>query len=91
MNKGELVEKVAKNCGLSKSSADDAVNTVMGAIADALASGDKVTLVGFGTFAVAERAAREGRNPKTGEKMNIPASKGVKFKAGSKLTEGLKK
>ncbi|MHB8788509.1 MAG: HU family DNA-binding protein [Desulfobulbaceae bacterium] len=91
MNKGELVEKVAKNCGLSKSSADDAVNTVMGAIADALANGDKVTLVGFGTFAVAERAAREGRNPKTGEKMNIPASKGVKFKAGSKLTEGLKK
>ncbi|MFZ5796838.1 MAG: HU family DNA-binding protein [Thermodesulfobacteriota bacterium] len=91
MNKGELVEKVAKNCGLSKSSADDAVNTVMGAIADALTNGDKVTLVGFGTFAVAERAAREGRNPKTGEKMNIPASKGVKFKAGSKLTEGLKK
>jgi len=91
MNKGELVEKVAKNCGLSKASADDAVNTVMGAIADALANGDKVTLVGFGTFAVAERAAREGRNPKTGEKMNIPASKGVKFKAGSKLTEGLKK
>lgn len=90
MNKGELVEKVAKNCGLSKSSADDAVNTVMGAIADALANGDKVTLVGFGTFAVAERAAREGRNPKTGEKMNIPAGKGVKFKAGSKLTDSLK-
>jgi DNA-binding protein HU-beta len=91
MNKGELVEKVAKSCGLSKASADDAVNTVMGAIADALANGDKVTLVGFGTFAVADRAAREGRNPKTGEKMNIPASKGVKFKAGSKLTDGLKK
>jgi len=91
MNKGDLVEKVAKNCGLSKSSADDAVNTVMGAIADALANGDKVTLLGFGTFSVADRAAREGRNPKTGEKMNIPASKGVKFKAGSKLTEGLKK
>jgi len=91
MNKGELVEKVAKNCGLSKASADDAVNTIMGAIADALTKGDKVTLVGFGTFAVADRAAREGRNPKTGEKMNIPASKRVKFKAGSKLTEGLKK
>ncbi|MHB1349718.1 MAG: HU family DNA-binding protein [Desulfobulbaceae bacterium] len=91
MKKSELVEKVAKSCGLSKASADGAVNTVMGAIADALANGDKVTLVGFGTFAVAERAAREGHNPKTGEKMNIPASKGVKFKAGSKLTDSLKK
>lgn len=91
MNKGELAEKVAKTSGLSKASAEDAVNTVLGAIADALTKGDKVTLVGFGTFAVAERAAREGRNPKTGEKMNIPASKGVKFKAGSRLTDSLKK
>jgi DNA-binding protein HU-beta len=91
MNKGELAEKVAKNSGLSKASAEDAVNTVLGAIADALTKGDKVTLVGFGTFSVAERAAREGRNPQTGAKMNIPASKGVKFKAGSKLTDSLKK
>ena len=91
MNKGELAEKVAKNSGLSKASAEDAVNTVLGAIADALTKGDKVTLVGFGTFSVADRAAREGRNPQTGAKMNIPASKGVKFKAGSKLTDSLKK
>lgn len=91
MNKGELADKVAKNSGLSKSAAEDAVNTVLSSIADALTKGDKVTLVGFGTFSVADRAAREGRNPKTGEKMNIPASKGVKFKAGSKLTDSLKK
>lgn len=91
MNKGELAEKVAKTSGLSKASAEDAVNTVLGAIADALTKGDKVTLVGFGTFSVADRAAREGRNPQTGAKMNIPASKGVKFKAGSKLTDSLKK
>ena len=91
MNKGELAEKVAKDSRLSKASAEDAVNTVLGAIADALTKGDKVTLVGFGTFSVADRAAREGRNPQTGAKMNIPASKGVKFKAGSKLTDSLKK
>ena len=90
MNKGELADKVAKNSGLSKSAAEGAVNTVLGAIADALTKGDKVTLVGFGTFSVADRAAREGRNPKTGEKMNIPASKRVKFKAGSRLTDSLK-
>lgn len=91
MNKGELAEKVAQDSGLSKASAQDAVNTVLGSIADALTKGDKVTLVGFGTFSVTERAAREGRNPQTGAKMNIPASKGVKFKAGSRLTDSLEK
>lgn len=87
MNKGELVEKVALDCGLSKAAAEQALNSIMDAISEAVSAGDKVTLVGFGTFAVSERAAREGRNPQTGKKISIPAKKVVKFKAGSKLAE----
>jgi len=87
MNKGELVEKVAKNSGLSKTDAEKALASILDAIAGAVATGDKVTLIGFGTFLVSERAAREGRNPQTGETMQIPAKKIVKFKAGSKLIE----
>ena len=87
MNKGELIEKVAKNSGLSKTDADKALSSILDAIAEAVATGDKVTLIGFGTFSVSERAAREGRNPQTGETMQIPAKKIVKFKAGSKLIE----
>ncbi|MCK9295497.1 MAG: HU family DNA-binding protein [Desulfobulbaceae bacterium] len=90
MNKGELVEKVAKDCDLSKAAAEAALNSVLGAIEDAVAAGDKVTLIGFGTFSVAERAAREGRNPQTGKKIKIAAKKAVKFKAGSKFTDSLK-
>ena len=90
MNKGELVEKVAKDCDLSKAAAEAALNSVLGAIEDAVAAGDKVTLIGFGTISVAERAAREGRNPQTGKKIKIAAKKAVKFKAGSKFTDSLK-
>jgi len=90
MNKGDLVEKVSKDCGLSKAAAEQALNSVLGAISDAVAAGDKVTLVGFGTFSVSERAAREGRNPRTGEAIKIPAGKVVKFKAGSKLADAVK-
>ncbi len=90
MNKGELVEKVAKDCDLNKAAAETALNSVLAAIADAVAAGDKVTLIGFGTFSVAERAAREGRNPQTGKKIKIAAKKAVKFKAGSKFTDSLK-
>ncbi len=90
MNKGELIEKVAKNSGLSKTDAEKALASILDAIAEAVATGDKVTLIGFGTFSVSERAAREGRNPQTGETIQIPAKKIVKFKAGSKLVEAVK-
>jgi DNA-binding protein HU-beta len=87
MNKGELVAKVAKDCDLSKAAAEKALSSVMDAILEAMSAGDKVTLIGFGTFSVAERAAREGRNPQSGKKIKIPAKKVVKFKAGSKLVD----
>ena len=90
MNKGELVEKVAKECALGKAAAEQVLASVFRAITDAMAAGEKVALLGFGTFSVSERAAREGRNPQTGETMNIPAKKVVKFKAGSKLTDSVR-
>ena len=90
MNKGELVEKIASECALGKTAVEQVVASVFGAIADAMKAGDKVTLVGFGTFSVSERAAREGRNPQSGETIQIPAKKVVKFKAGTKLTDGMK-
>jgi DNA-binding protein HU-beta len=80
-----LIDKVAKESALSKAVAEQVVNSVFSAVAEAMKIGDKVTLVGFGTFSVSERAAREGRNPQTGEKITIPAKKVVKFKLGSKL------
>jgi DNA-binding protein HU-beta len=90
MNKGELVEKLASECNLSKAAAEQVVNSTFSAITGAIKAGDKVTLVGFGTFSVSERSTREGRNPQTGETLTIPAKKVVKFKAGSKLTETVK-
>ena len=90
MNKADLVEKVATKCNLSKAIAEQALNSVLSSITDAVAAGDKVTLIGFGTFSVSERAAREGRNPQTGKAIKIPAKKVVKFKAGSKLAEAAK-
>jgi DNA-binding protein HU-beta len=90
MNKTELIDKVAKESALSKAVAEQVVNSVFSAVAEAMKMGDKVTLVGFGTFSVSERAAREGRNPQSGETINIPAKKVVKFKAGSKLTDSVK-
>ena len=90
MNKGELVAKVAKDCDVSKAIAEKALNSVMDAILEAMSAGDKVTLIGFGTFSVAERAAREGRNPQSGKKIKIAAKKVVRFKVGSKLTDAVK-
>lgn len=90
MNKTELIDKVAEESALSKSAAEQVVNSVFSAIAEAMKTGDKVTLVGFGTFSVSERAAREGRNPQSGQTMSIPAKKVVKFKAGTKLVDSVK-
>ena len=89
MNKAELIDTVANKAGLSKSDAASAVDAVFSSITNTLANGDSVTLVGFGTFAVTERAARTGRNPRTGETITIPASKGSKFKAGKALKDAL--
>ncbi|MBU0944189.1 MAG: HU family DNA-binding protein [Proteobacteria bacterium] len=90
MNKGDLIEKVARECGLSKTASDQVLNSILNAITGAVAIGDKVTLIGFGTFSVSARPAREGRNPQTGDTIQIPARKVVKFKAGSKLSDAVK-
>ena len=89
MNKKELVAAVAGKCEVSKKDAEKVVEAVTSVITDALKNVDKVQLVGFGTFEVAERAAREGRNPKSGETMYIAASKTPKFKAGKVLKDAV--
>ncbi len=90
MNKTELVAAVAAKAEISKKAADAAVAAVFGEIEGALAKGEKVQLIGFGTFEVRERAAKEGRNPKTGEKITIAASKVPAFKAGAALKDAVK-
>jgi DNA-binding protein HU-beta len=85
MNKSELSAAVATKTGLTQSQAEAAVNGVIDAVTDTLKSGGDVRLVGFGTFSVSERAATTGRNPRTGETINIAASKQAKFKAGQAL------
>ena len=90
MTKAEVVAKVASDGGITKSQAEKAVDGFVSAVSDALATGDKITLVGFGTFSVVARSQREGRNPRTGEKIKISASKVVKFKAGKSLSEKVK-
>ena len=89
MNKNDLIAKVSETSDLSKADAGKAVDAVFGAIKGALAGGGDVRLVGFGTFSVANRAASEGRNPRTGEKIQIPASKQPKFKAGKALKDAV--
>jgi len=89
MNKGDLVNKVSKVVK-NKKEALAAVDCVLSSIAEALGKGDKVTLIGFGTFKVAERKARKGRNPQTGEEIDIAASKVPKFVAGKALKEAVK-
>ncbi len=90
MNKVELIAAVAEKAEISKKDADKAVAAVVDAIKGALASGDKVQLIGFGTFEVRARGAREGRNPKTGETIKIAASKQPVFKAGAALKDAVK-
>lgn len=90
MNKTELVAAVADKANLTKKDADAAVAAVLEAVKDALADGDKVSLVGFGTFSVKERAARTGLNPRTKEAITIPAAKVPAFKAGAALKDAVK-
>ena len=85
MNKSELIEKIAANAGLTKADSKKALDATLAAIKDALAADEKVALVGFGTFAVSERPAREGINPATKEKIQIAAKKVAKLKAGAEL------
>ena len=89
MNKTELVVAVAEQAGLSNKDAEAAVKAFTDVVAEALKAGDKIQLVGFGTFEVSERAARTGRNPQTGAEMTIAASKAPKFKAGKALKDSL--
>jgi DNA-binding protein HU-beta len=89
MNKAELIEAVANATGQSKADATRAVESTLSTISGALSKGDSVALVGFGTFAVKQRAARQGRNPKTGETIQIPASKVPGFKAGKALKDAV--
>ena len=90
MKKVELINHVAATAGLSKVDAGAAVDAVLGGISGAVASGDSVSLVGFGTFSVSARAARTARNPRTGDAINVPASKAPKFKAGKGLKDAVK-
>ncbi|MDD2496833.1 MAG: HU family DNA-binding protein [Desulfitobacteriaceae bacterium] len=89
MNKADLVNSVAEKAEVTKKDAEKAVNAVFASISDALAAGDKVQLVGFGTFEVKERAARVGRNPQTGETIEISAAKVPGFKAGKVLKDAV--
>ena len=87
MNKTELVAAIADKAGISKKDAEKALKAFTDTVAAQLKKGDKIQLVGFGTFEVSKRAAREGRNPQTGDVMKIPASKAPKFKAGKALKD----
>ena len=89
MNKVELVEAMAKKADISKKDAEAALKAFVSTVEGELKKGNKVQLVGFGTFEVVERAAREGRNPQSGEVMKIPASKAPKFKAGKALKDAV--
>lgn len=90
MNKTELIEKIAVGAELSKADAKKALETTIEAIKNALVDGDKIQLIGFGTFSVSERPAREGINPATKEKITIAAKKVAKFKAGAELADAIK-
>lgn len=90
MNKSDLVGKIAAGAKITKVQAANALNSFTSTVSGALKKGDKVTLVGFGTFSITKRAARKGRNPQTGKPLNIPAKKVAKFKAGADLAKKVK-
>ena len=89
MNKNELIAHMADHSGITKAEATKAMDAMLEGIGDALQKGDEVRIAGFGIFTVAERPASEGRNPRTGEKIQIPASRQPKFKAGKGLKDSL--
>ena len=89
MNKGDLVTKIAKDADITKGQAEAAFNSLVGGISASLKKGQKVTIVGFGTFAVAKRKARTGRNPRTGDAIKIKAAKVPKFRPGKALKDAL--
>ena len=89
MNKQELIAAIAEKAELEKDDAKKALNAFIEGVGDELKKGEKIQIIGFGTFEVSERAAREGRNPQTGEAMEIKASKNPKFKAGKALKDSL--
>ena len=86
MNKAELIDKIAKDAGITKAQANEALDSFTNSVVASLKKGDRVTLVGFGTFSVSERSARNGRNPQTGEVIKIKARKVPKFKAGKEFS-----
>jgi DNA-binding protein HU-beta len=90
MNKAELIDAMASHSGLTKADAKKALDSFIGATTEALKSGDRVALVGFGSFSVSMREERKGRNPQTGKEITIPAKKVVKFKAGAELSDVVK-
>lgn len=90
MNKGDMVNQIANDAGITKQQAQDALDSMIQTTSNELKSGNKVTLVGFGTFSVSKRSARKGRNPQSGEEINIPAKKVVKFKPGKELSDHVK-
>ena len=89
MNKAQLIDAIASEAGLTKADAKKALDAFIKTTTDAMKAGDRVALVGFGSFSVAERTARTGRNPQTGKEITIPAKKVVKFKAGSELADAV--
>ena len=89
MTKSELIDAIAEKAGLSKADASKALSATLESVTDALKAGEKVALIGFGTFSVSLRAARTGKNPQTGEALAIPASNAAKFKAGQKLKDAV--
>jgi len=89
MNKSQLVDAMAKDAGISKAAAKKALESFLDSVEGAMKKGDKVSLIGFGTFSVQTRKARDGRNPATGKAIKIPAKKVVKFKAGSELSKAV--
>ena len=89
MTKAELIDAIAEKAGLTKADAAKALAATLGSVTDALKAGEKVALIGFGTFSVSQRAARTGKNPQTGQALAIPASKAAKFKAGQQLKDAV--
>lgn len=89
MNKADLVNSLSTKTGLTKTKSNEVVDAIVSTITESLRNGEKVTLVGFGTFTTSKKEARKGRNPKTGETLEIPAKTVAKFKAGSELTKSV--